>query len=106
MSTNDLMDYAESHGHKVDYFPLKKTKAIILDNDGSYIAISNSLIGIEEKETVAHELGHAEFGGAYYRASPFEIKDKARIRANKWAFYRLVPPGEIRAAFKNGVVEP
>jgi hypothetical protein len=105
MTTDELMDYAETHGHKVVYYPLLKNKAITLDYNGSFIALSTTLYGIDEKETVAHELGHAEYGGIYNRYSPFDIKEKSENRANKWAYYKLVPPGEVRVSFKHGVLE-
>lgn len=105
MSTEELMTYAESRGHRIFYTELRNIKAITLDDGNSYIALSKSLHGIEEKEIAAHELGHCEYGGTYNRYSPFSISAKAERRAKKWAFYRLVPPRDIRAAFTEGVVE-
>lgn len=76
-----------------------------LDYDGSFIALSKALHGVEEKEIAAHELGHCEYCGTYNRYSPFDISAKAERRADKWAYHKLVPPGELREAFKMGVVE-
>lgn len=106
MSTEELMNYAEGCGHHIVFIPIQKTKAITLEYGGSFVAVSNTLRGTEEKEIVAHELGHCEYGGTYTRCSPFEITEKAEKRADKWAFYKLVPPGDVRAAFRRGIIEP
>ncbi len=105
MSTEELMSYAEARGHKVIYLNLQATQAITMNDGGSFIALSNKLMGVEEKEVAAHELGHCEYGGTYNRCSPYEISSRAERRAEKWAYYRLVPPGEIRAAFGEGIIE-
>jgi Zn-dependent peptidase ImmA (M78 family) len=85
---------------------MKANKGMTLDIGDGHVVISKALMGREEKETVAHELGHCEYGGTYDRYSPYEISSRAEKQASKWAIYRLVPPGEIRAAFKKGVIEP
>lgn len=105
MSTDELLTYAESRGHVVYYTDLQEIKAITLDDGNGCIGLSKALYGIEEKEIAAHELGHCEYGGTYNRYSPYDISAKAERRADKWAYYRLVPPGEIRAAFNDGVIE-
>lgn len=105
MSTDELLLYAESHGHTVVYTHLNDTKALSLEFGGSFIALEKTLFGAEEKELAAHELGHCEYGGSYNLYSPYDIKEKAENRANKWAYYKLVPPGELRAALQNGIVE-
>ncbi len=105
MSTDELLLYAEKRGHSIIYIPLRENKAITLNEGRSYIALSSKMTGIEEKEVVAHELGHCEYGGTYSRRSPYELSSRAERRANKWAYYRLMPPGEIRAAFKEGTTQ-
>ena len=105
MSTEELMAYAEMRGHRVYYLNLREIKAITLESVGTHIALSKDIHGSEEKEIAAHELGHCEYGGTYNRYSPFEISAKAERRADKWAYHKLVPPGELRAAFKAGIVE-
>ena len=105
MSTEELMTIAETHGHRVYYMNLRGIKAITLESSGTHIALSKSLHGVEEKEIAAHELGHCEYGGTYNRYSPFEVSVKAERRADKWAYFKLVPPGELREAFRMGFVE-
>ena len=107
MSNEALLNYAEALGDEIVYYPLKNYKAITFDEqDKCHIALAKNLGRQEEKEIVAHELGHCEYGGTYSRISPFDITEKAEKRANKWAFYRLVPPGDVRAAFRKGIIEP
>jgi len=106
MSTEELLSYAEARGHRVYYIHLREIKAITLESDASHIALSKSLHGVEEKEIVAHELGHCEYGGTYNRYSPYDISAKAERRADKWAYLKLVPPGELRESINAGLVEP
>lgn len=106
MSTDELMAYAEDRGHTIFYLHLRENKAISLDDGGNYITLSKTLQGKEEKEVLAHELGHCEYGGTYNRHSPYDISAKAERRADKWAYHKLVPPGELREAFGMGVIEP
>jgi len=106
MSTEELMTYAESHGHRIYYTDLQENKAMALGIGCGHIVLSKTLAGREEKEITAHELGHCEYGGTYNRYSPYELSSRAERRANRWAYYKLVPPREIRAAFRKGIVEP
>jgi hypothetical protein len=106
VSNEALLNYAEALGDEIVYYPLKKYKAVTFDEqDKCHIALAKNLGRCEEKELVAHELGHCEYGGTYCHYSSFEITAKSEKRAAKWAFYKLVPPGDVRAAFGKGVVE-
>ena len=105
MSTDELLLYAESRGHTVIHIYMKDAKAISLELGRNFIALDKSLSDREEKELAAHELGHCEYGGTYNRHSPYEVRAKAERRADKWAYLKLVPPGELREAFRMGVVE-
>ena len=60
---------------------------------------------MQEKEALAHELGHCEYGGFYNRYSKYDIRAKAERRADKWAFARLVPYGRLMQAVRHGVTE-
>lgn len=106
MSTEELLSFAESHGHMIYYMNLQEVKAVTLDDDDSYIALSNALHGSEEKEIAAHELGHCECGGFYNRYSAYEVKAKVEYRADKWAYRKLVPVRAVRRAMKKGVQTP
>ena len=106
MSTDELLSFAENHGHMVYYMNLQDVKAVTLDDDGSFIALSNALQGSEVKEIAAHELGHCEYGGFYNRYSANEVKAKAEYRADKWAYSKLVPVRAVRRAIKKGAQTP
>ena len=60
---------------------------------------------MQEKEALAHELGHCEYGGFYNRYSRYDIRAKAERRADKWAFAKLVPYGQLVQAVRHGVTE-
>jgi Zn-dependent peptidase ImmA (M78 family) len=99
--TNErLLSYAEMHGYEVDCIPMSENNAFTIERKGFHIVLSTELSPTEEKEAIAHELGHCAYGGTYNRYSPYETRSRAEYRANKWAYYRLVPPGELREALK------
>lgn len=58
-----------------------------------------------KKECLAHELGHCEYAGFYNRYSPYDIREKAERRADKWAFCKLTPYGQIKEAVSHGITE-
>jgi hypothetical protein len=45
--------------------------------------LAKNLPRTEEKELAAHELGHCEYGGTYYRSTMYGLKARAEYRANK-----------------------
>lgn len=105
--TNDaLLNYAQHHGHEVFYADLQDTTSITIEKNGCYIALSKHMTSVEEKECLAHELGHCEYGGFYNRYSKHDIRAKTERRADKWAYRKLVPPREVKEAFQRGIVEP
>ena len=103
MTTLDLINSAVSSGHSIEYLNTKSTLSFCVeDEDGCHIVLSTKLHGTAEKEHLGHEVGHAEHGGTYNRYSPFEIRERAERRAEKWAFYKLLPPGDVLAACREG----
>ena len=38
--------------------------------------------------------------------SPYDIREKAERRADKWAFCKLTPYGQIKEAVSHGITEP
>ena len=75
------------------------------DGEGAHIFLSRSLCGVQEKEALAHELGHWDERGCYTRSSKYALRAKAERRADKWAFARLVPYGQLMQAVRHGVTE-
>lgn len=101
--TEALYNLAAEHGHTIDFFPMK-TKALSIEDEGRcYIALRPDLTGCQEREALAHELGHCEYGGFYYRSDPNDIKSRHEFRADKWAFLRLLPPGWVRSCIRRGI---
>lgn len=104
METADLYDLADQRGYIVFYHDLPLTQSVSLDN--GCIGLDIHLQGALEKEHLAHELGHCEYGGFYNRYSRLDIREKSERRANKWAYMKLVPIGELRQAVLDECREP
>lgn len=86
VTNNDLYGIAERRGHVVVCESLTETPSFSLQtNKRCYIAIDQRLNVQQEREALAHELGHCEYGGFYNRYSRYDIRAKAERRADKWA---------------------
>lgn len=106
MTVEVLADQAAAKGHELLYMPLTALPSFsIEDTEGTHIFLSRSLCGVQEKESLAHELGHCEYGGFYNRYSKYDIRAKAERRADKWAFSKLVPYGQLMEAVHQGFTE-
>ena len=106
VTNNDLYGIAEKRGHVVVCESLTETPSLSLQtNKRCYIAIDQRLNVQQEREALAHELGHCEYGGFYNRYSRYDIRAKAERRADKWAFARLVPYGRLMQAVRHGITE-
>lgn len=106
VTNDDLYGIAERRGHVVVCESLTETPSFSLQtNKRCYIAIDQRLNVQQEREALAHELGHCEYGGFYNRYSRYDIRAKAERRADKWAFARLVPYGRLMQAVRHGVTE-
>ena len=96
-----LYEIAEQNSIDIDYFPMKVLKGLSIPGA---IALNPKLIDTqqEEREILAHELGH-QMRYAFYRFSDSDItKARAEERANRWAVMQLVPIDELQKAFKSG----
>lgn len=106
VTNDDLYGIAEKRGHVVVCESLTETPSLSLQtNKRCYIAIDQRLNVQQEREALAHELGHCEYGGFYNRYSRYDIRAKAERRADKWAFAKLVPYGQLVQAVRHGVTE-
>ena len=106
VTNDDLYGIAERRGHVVVCESLTETPSFSLQtNKRCYIAIDQRLNVQQEREALAHELGHCEYGGFYNRYSKYDIRAKAERRADKWAFARLVPYGRLMQAVRHGITE-
>ena len=104
MTTDTLLSYALSRQHEVIYTSTSGAFSVEEANQ-CYIAMPCGLSSIDEKQALAHELGHCEYGGFYNRYSKYDIRAKAERRADKWAFAKLVPYGQLMQALRHGVTE-
>lgn len=106
VTNDDLYGIAEKRGHVVVCESLTETPSLSLQtNKRCYIAIDQRLNVQQEREALAHELGHCEYGGFYNRYSKYDIRAKAERRADKWAFARLVPYGRLMQAVRHGITD-
>lgn len=85
MTNEALFAIAEAKHHNVDFQPLENCKSFTIQSKRCYIVLSSSLTRVGEKEALAHELGHCEYGGFYNEYSSFDIRAKAERRADKWS---------------------
>lgn len=106
MTVEALVDQAAAKGHELLYVPLSALPSFTVDDEeGAHIFLSHSLYGVQEKEALAHELGHCEYGGFYNCYSKHDVRVKAERRADKWAFTKLVPHGQLMQAVRHGITE-
>lgn len=107
MTTLDLYALALEKGHRIEAFDLPNSKSLSIYQDRQYyIGLDHTLSSQEEKTSLAHELGHCEYGGLYFRHSPLDIIEKHEYRANVWAILRIVPYRRLKEAIFSGCTEP
>lgn len=109
MNLNDLYDYAIDEDIAIlDYeAPLTVSMSLMTDDGDCYIGLDYNVIKseTEERERLAHEIGHCVRGAFYNRYSLLDLKSKHEYRADKWAIERLLPKEEMEEALVCGVVE-
>ena len=93
----------------VDHFALSKREALsIMDLDGEcFIAIDPQRISGEtdERNKLAHELGHCITGSFYNQYSDYDCRQFHENRADKWAIQNLIPVEELDDAVASGCTE-
>lgn len=108
METEKLYKLVEELNIKLDFFPLplNKSMAVNLDNR-YYIALDPTAVITPSVERVclAHELGHCNTGSFYNAYSPFDLRTKHELRADRWAIEKLVPLEELKKAIKKGYAD-
>ncbi len=89
--------------------PLNSIKSLIL-SDGGEVTIGLNTDRLEnsadEAWCMGHEMGHFHTGTYYTLYSPTQLREKAEYKADAWMVQFLVPPGELKSAFKEGYTEP
>ena len=93
----------------VDHFALSKREALsIMDLDGEcFIAIDPQRITSEadERNKLAHELGHCITGAFYNEYSNYDCRQYHENRADKWAIGQLIPAEDLDDAVADGCTE-
>lgn len=106
LELNEIYNECERCNVDVYYYPFNHTKAISLPDGTIAIDVDKVENSIEEKEIVAHELGHINTGSFYNVYTPLDIIGQHERRAEKRAIKKLVPENELNEAIQNGIVEP
>ena len=107
--TIELYKIAENSGTQILCCDLPHTRSVsAMSCTGTcYIGMDPFEIetSAEERVHLAHELGHCETGSFYNAYSSLEIRAKKEIKADRWAFSRLIPVWELNSVLENGIVE-
>lgn len=109
MNLIELYNIADESNIKVDCFELENQPCLsIQDEDyNCYIAIDPMQLKSErqEREYLAHELGHCETGAFYSRYSPLSSRGQMEYRATLWQIKKLISKDKFNEAYKNGIIE-
>lgn len=104
-----LYDLAEEHSIPVYWFDLYTAESLsVMQEDGSCaIAMDPWRMPTlaDEKVKLAHELGHCETGSFYNRWAACDVRQKHELRANRWAYEKLVPEDELWEVMRRGYRE-
>ena len=95
MTVDTLLTYAQSRKHEVIYTNTSIAFSVE-ESRQCYIAIPRGLSSVDEKEALAHELGHCEYGGFYNRHSKYDIRScrpsaMASQRCGIWQSFSMCP---------------
>jgi len=108
LTLNCLYDIADRDNIGVFSFDMDECESVsVLQNGKCYIAIDPFKLKtiVEEKEKLAHELGHCETGAFYNQYSKLDIRAKHERRANIWAIKKLIPKDELKKIISAGCIE-
>ena len=107
MTLDEAYDFAYKQGYKThDHQGVIVAFSALIDGT-CVISIDRSVLcsAVEERELLAHELGHCETGSFYNRYSHLDVRRKHENRADRWAIKKLIPEDELKKAVGSGVVE-
>ena len=104
MNLSQLYNIADNNKIQVYHYDLSPIKSMsvpgVIGIDANFIKTN-----ADEKEQLAHELGHCMLGAFYTGSSPLELRAQKEYRANKWAIEKLIPFAELIEACKSGIIE-
>lgn len=99
MTLSELYEVADDEDVTVDAFALRGTEALAVMGPGGrcFVAIDPMQLRSEddEKEKLAHELGHCVRGAFYNQYSSCDIRARHEYKANAWAYRTLLPHDEL-----------
>lgn len=108
MTLNNLYDLASTKDITVATMPLPYLKGVSTVINGDYyigLNCTETKNTVEEKEVLAHEMGHCITGAFYNVYSPYDIKARHEGKADKWAIRKLIPLHELKYAINSGFTE-
>lgn len=104
MNLENLYNLAEKENIKLYDWHIENAAGIFINIDKiNAIALNYNELGtyIEEKQTLAEELGHYYMDATY---SPYskdlQLISKQEYRAKKWSYYALIPYEKLKLAIK------
>lgn len=101
MTLNKLYDLTEKENIKVYDWNIEDCNGIYLNYDKiNAIALNYDELGtyVEEKCTLAEELGHYYMDATYPLCSDKTLIDKQEYRAKKWSYNILIPYEDLKLA--------
>lgn len=104
MKLENLYDLAEKENIKIYDWHIEDADGIFINIDKiNAIALNYDEIGtyIEEKQTLAEELGHYYMDATYsLYCQNLQLISKQEYRAKKWSYYALIPYENLKLAVK------
>lgn len=104
MELNKLYDLAEKENIKVYDWHIEDCNGIYLNYDNiNAIALNYDEFGtyIDEKCTLAEELGHYYYDATYSLYSDYNTISKQEYKAKKWSYNVLIPFEDLKSAVKS-----
>ena len=102
MNLENLYDIAEKEDIKIYDWQIEDVAGMYLNyHNINAIALNYDRLGtyVDEKCTLAEELGHYYMGATYPASSTDKILiDKQEYRAKKWSYYVLIPFENLKSA--------
>ena len=108
-SLQEFYHIAQQNNIVVDHFRLRKREALsVMDSDGTcFVAIDPLRISNEadERNKLAHELGHCITGSFYNKYAKFDCRRRHENAADKWAIQQLISVEDLDEAIADGCTE-
>lgn len=103
MKLEELYEIADKNHIDVYHYTLHSIVSMSVPNA---IGIDTDMIqtNAEEKECLAHELGHC-MTNAFYSIGTMETRGRMEKRAERWSITKLIPFSELNEAVSNGIYE-